>query len=368
MSQVRPFQVLIKPAGADCNLRCGYCFYLRTEGLYEHKGVHRMSGDVLDTLVRGLLSYRFRETVFAWQGGEPTLMGVDFFYKAVEAQKRHGADGQVVGNGIQTNGILIDEDWCRLFHDYHFLVGLSLDGPHDRVRQNAAGKGTWDKVMAAAGLMPRHKVEFNILCVVNAENVHMGADLCRWLVRQGFDYLQFIPCFEPGMPHNVPPEVYGDFLCDTFDYWRKEGVGRVSIRDFESLLQGHLGHPPSICTFGRRCNHYIVIEHDGDVYPCDFFVRDGWKLGNILDQPLHTFMETEAYKRFAKRKDNVPQCRGCRWRAMCYGGCQKDRLVQGRIDAPSGLCPAYKKFFAHVAPKLGKIAKRFQLSPAGRTT
>ena len=361
MASPPQFQLLIKPVSADCNLRCKYCFYLRAHELYPGTPRHIMPDDILETMIRGLLGYRFPQTVFAWQGGEPTLAGLEFYRRAVELEQKHGGPGQSVGNALQTNGMLIDEDWCRLFRDYHFLVGLSLDGPqeiHDRIRVFESGRGSWERVMSSARLMERERVEYNILCVVNSENVSMGADLLRWFVDQGFQFVQFIPCVEKDMPFSVPPEAYGDFLCDTFDYWAKTGFGRVSVRDFDAMVAARAGQGQPMCTYGDRCNHYIVIEHNGDVYPCDFFVYEEWKLGHINDGPLHTFMETERYKQFSYQKDKVPGCRGCQWRPMCHGGCQKDRLVGGGFSDKSVLCPAYLKFFAHANAKLGSLAKR----------
>ncbi|MDQ1255601.1 MAG: Anaerobic sulfatase maturase [Candidatus Hydrogenedentes bacterium] len=360
---VRPFQLLIKPVSADCNMRCRYCFYLRAHEVYPDQVRHRMSDDVLERMISQLLRLRFPETVFAWQGGEPTVAGLDFFRRAVAFEQKHGAPGQSVGNGLQTNGVLIDEEWCQFLGEYKFLVGLSMDGPqavHDAMRVNAAGQGNWDKVMGAARLMDQYQVPYNILCVVNSENIGLGAGLTQWFVENGFNYLQFIPCLEPGMPYNVEPERYGDFLCQTFDYWVKEGFGAVSIRDFDALLTARLGQPNPLCTYGRVCSHYIVVEHNGDVYPCDFFVYDEWKLGNIMDAPIESFMQTPKYKEFAYRKDKVPRCRGCEWRDDCHGGCQKDRLATGTVTDPSPLCAAYKKFFAHAGPALDKLAKHVQ--------
>ena len=320
-----------------------------------------MPDDVLERMISGLMCQRFPQTVFAWQGGEPTVAGLDFFRRAVELEQKHGASGQAVGNGLQTNGILIDEQWCEFMKQYHFLVGLSLDGPrgvHDAVRVNAAGHGSWDRVMHSARLMDRYEVEYNILCVVNRENIGLGTRLLEWYVENGFDYLQFIPCVEKASEYNVDPEAYGGFLCDIFDYWAKHLFGEVSIRDFDAFLAQCLGEPNPLCTYGRVCNHYIVIEHNGDVYPCDFFVYDEWKLGNIMNAPLESFIETEKYKKFAYQKNKVPACRGCKWRSMCHGGCQKDRLSVGTLSDPTPLCTAYKKFFEHAIPKMNTLAKR----------
>jgi len=362
MSEVRPFQLLIKPVGADCNLRCSYCFYLRAHELYQQRGPHCMSDEVLETMISKYMGLRFPESVFAWQGGEPTMAGVDFFRKVVALEQKYGVSGQTVGNGFQTNGVLIDTDWCKLFQEYKFLVGLSMDGPeevHNAMRRNAAGRGSWDKAMAAARLMDEYHIEYNILCVVHAGNVGMGADLVRWFVGQGLRYLQFIPCVEPGLEHNVSAAAYGDFLCDVFDYWARAGFNKVSIRDFDALIAARLGQTP-MCTYGRVCNHYVVVEHTGDVYPCDFFVYDEWKLGNVLEAPIESFIASEKYKEFSYRKHKVPACRHCIFRAQCYGGCQKDRLATGAVTDPTPLCDAYKRFFAHAMPRLNTLAKQVQ--------
>ena len=174
---------------------------------------------------------------------------------------------------------------------------------------------------------------------------------------QGFDYVQLIPCLESGLPHSVPVDAYGDFLCDTFDYWAKEGFGKVSVRDFDAMLAMELGERTPLCTYGRVCNHYILIEHNGDVYPCDFFAYPEWRLGNVTEHPIEWFTECDRYKQFAYQKSKVASCRGCEWRAMCYGGCQKDRLYDGSFTDPTPLCPAYKKLFAHAVPTLKRIAK-----------
>lgn len=361
MTRRKPFQLLIKPVGADCNLRCAYCFYLRAHELYPETKRHVMPESVLQTIIQGLLSYRFPETVFAWQGGEPTLAGLEFFRKAVGFQQQFGLPRQIVGNALQTNGVLIDDEWCQFFSQYNFLIGLSIDGPqeiHDAKRRNVGGHGTWSRAMAAAETMQRWGVEFNVLCVVNRDNVSLGADLLKWFVKNDFRFVQFIPCVEKESPFNVSPEDFGKFLCDVFDYWSKDGFGRVSVRDFDALLSARIGQPGGLCTYGERCDAYIVVEHNGDVYPCDFFVYAAWKLGNVMNAPLHTFFETEKYKQFAYQKDKVPACRGCSWRSTCHGGCQKDRLVSGTRDTPSALCPAYKRFFAHAHARLNALSKR----------
>lgn len=357
----RPFQLLIKPAGGDCNLRCQYCFYLRALELYPESKRHRMSPEVLERVVRGLMEQPFPHATFSWQGGEPTLMGLDFYRRAVALQREYGLPGRQVSNALQTNGSLLDEEWCRFFRQYNFLIGLSIDGPqevHDAYRVNAAGQGAWGKAMAAAELMTRHGVEFNVLCVINDRNVDMGADLLRWFMQHGFRYLQFIPCVEPGKPQSVPVEKYAHFLREAFDYWSKEALGKVYVRDFDGLLAMRAGVPGGMCIYGERCNGYVVIEHNGDVYPCDFFVYNDWRLGNVMEHPLEHFVNCEKFRQFSYQKTKVPACRGCEWRAMCHGGCQKDRLATGSLNEPTALCAAYKLFFAHAAPRLGALARR----------
>jgi len=326
-----------------------------------------MSTDVLETVIAGFMRLRLPESVFCWQGGEPTLARVQFYRRAAELQQRYGASGQVVANAFQTNGVLVDDEWCRLFHEYRFLVGLSLDGPidvHDAVRRNRAGEGSWSKVMAAAERMRHYGVEFNVLCVVHSGNVSLGSDLLRWFQAHGFDHVQFIPCIERNMPHTVSAEAYGAFLCDTFDYWSREGFGRVSARDFDAILAARQGRGGQVCTYARKCDQYIVIEHNGDVYPCDFFVTGEWKLGNVKDSPLDSFIELDKFKAFAYQKDKVPACRECPWRQTCHGGCQKDRLVGGTTSDPTILCSAYKRFFRHAMPRFNTLAKRMPRDPA----
>ena len=369
MAPVRPFQLLVKPVGADCNQRCAYCFYNRAGELYPSDERHIMADPVLESMIAQFMRLRFPQSVFAWQGGEPTLAGLDFFRRVVALEQQYGVSGQEVANALQTNGWLIDEPWCRFLDEYKFLVGLSLDGPqdvHDAMRPSPSGRSTWDKAMEASKLMDQHNVACNILCVVHAGNVGLGADLVRWFVREGFYYLQFIPCLEPGSAHNVTPEAYGDFLCDTFDYWAKEGFGQLSVRDFDAMVLAALQGRAGLCIYGKKCDNYIVIEHTGDVYPCDFFVYDEWKLGNIADSPLESFLECEKYRQFARQKHAVLACNGCEWRQMCHGGCQKDRRFHGNLSSPTPFCAAYKKFFKHAAPKIATLAKRARRAVGGK--
>jgi uncharacterized protein len=283
--------VLIKPAGPDCNMACTYCFYLEKKRLFDKTKIHRMSEDILKETVRQAMTQGGTQVSFAWQGGEPTLMGLPFFKKAVEFQKRFGR-AQSVGNGLQTNGILIDRDWADFMKAYNFLVGLSLDGPehiHNRYRFMKAGGGSWQHVVASAKRMRDADVALNALIVVNDYSVKFPQEIYEFHKDLGLTHMQFIPCVEPdpkdhkkAAPFSVPPEAYGAFLCALFDQWMADfanGVPATSIRYFESLLYGYVGMPAPQCTLLPTCGVYTVVEHNGDVYSCDFFVEPEWRLG-----------------------------------------------------------------------------------------
>lgn len=357
------FQLLIKPAGSRCNLRCSYCFYYDNDRHFPTPEQGRgevMSIATMEAMVRELLSYRMPQTVFAWQGGEPTLAGLDFFRAAVKAQQRYGADGQVVGNALQTNGLLLDDEWCAFLAQYQVLVGLSLDGPRD-IHEANRGK-CFDKVMRAAQTMRRHGVEFNILTVVSQANAARGAETYRWLVDQGFHDLQFIPCLAPG-PHGTPgdhtaaAEEIGDFLVAAFDAWYPHDFGRVSERLFTSLLSHFVHGQPNVCTFQERCGDYMAVERGGEVFPCDFYIQPEWQLGQIGEDSLKELYAAKRPDTFSKLKPQVDAaCRECEFFPMCHGGCPRDRDDQGR----NLYCAGYKKFFAHAAPRLEGLARELR--------
>jgi len=364
---VRPFQLLIKPASADCNARCEYCFYLRVGNEVYRERRHRMSDEVLERLVSSFLGLRLPLTVFSWQGGEPTLMGLEFYKRLVELQKQYGKGGQLVGNALQTNGLVIDAQWARFLEEYRFLVGLSLDGPaeiHNRYRGQ-----THHKVMRTARLLSERNVAFSALCCVSQANARRGAEVYRWFIENGFHALQFIPIVETDPATGrladfaVTGEEYGRFLCDVFDEWAAEGWGKVSVRIFDAMLSRSVGAPVHYCPLGEQCDSYLVVEHNGDVYPCDFFVRPDLKLGNIMEAALPTFFEHPKAKAFgAAKKAYGEECASCEHLTLCYGGCQKDRLDGKR----SSLCEGYKIFFKHTAAKFAELATQFTVrEPAG---
>lgn len=378
---MQPFTLLIKPSGSDCNLDCKYCFY-KCRAPEIGRGRQRMSDEVLEKLVKDYMALRFRDAGFAWQGGEPTLMGLDFYKKAVELQKKYGAAGQTVSNALQTNAILLDDDWCEFLRDNKFLVGISIDGPkelHDYYRVDHSGRGSYDKVIRAIENCRSHNVEFNLLVLLNNKNADHPDELFDFLVGLGTRYLQFIPCVEQDpatgrvADFSVTPQQYGEFNCRIFDRWCEYGPQKLSIRDFDSILSFCLTGRSTICTFDRQCSQYVVVEYTGDCFPCDFFVRPEWKLGSILDEPIEKLAASEKKRTFARAKKNLcDKCLLCSHLALCRGGCMKDKLGTFGHSAPSEesrarsdkpdvnketyFCESYKRFFDYTLPRFMQIA------------
>lgn len=362
--------VLIKPAGPDCNMACSYCFYLEKEKLYSEYKMHRMSEGVLEEVIRQVMSQSGRQVSFGWQGGEPTLMGLPFFQKAVDLERRYGR-GQMVGNGLQTNGLLIDKDWARFFKEYSVLVGLSLDGPehiHDYYRRQLGGRGTWSRVFDRAKLMMDAGVAVNSLTVVSDYSVHYPGEIYDFLKRSGFKYMQFIPCVESdplnsgkAAPFSVSGEKFGKFLCKLFNLWVSDfqrGVPSTSIRFFDSLIYAYQGLEAPQCTLLKECGVYVVIEHNGDVYSCDFFVEPAWKLGNVMSSRLTDMLNSQRQREFGENKAKLPEvCRACTWLHYCRGGCIKDRLRDPRDGHGNHFCEGYRLFFAHADPRLKSLAE-----------
>ena len=333
--------LLIKPASALCNLDCSYCFYLdRQADPYEFSRTRIMSNETLQRLVEGYLAYSFPHSAFAFQGGEPTLAGIDFFRSLVEFQQRFGRRGQFVSNSIQTNGTLLTSEWCRLFRRYGFLVGISLDGPedvHDAYRLNKGGHGTWEAVVDAVALLQREQVEFNILAVVSQANVRRALETYQFFRGLGLEYLQFIPLVEyrpDGQPEPfaITGEDYGQFLCELFDAWWPERR-TVRIRHFDNIAEALAGQKPSTCTMHDSCDSYAVVEHNGDVYPCDFFVERSWKLGNIHGHSWPEIARSARRHQFAKNKVLPhPECSVCEFHSICQGGCPSNRHARRKIQ------------------------------------
>lgn len=370
--------VLVKPSGPDCNFDCKYCFYLERAAQFPAPGPHRMNATILEALVRQTMTAGANTVSFSWQGGEPTLMGVPFFEQAVEWEKHYGRDGQTVGNGLQTNGQLIDDDWCRFLRANHFLVGLSLDGPqavHDVYRLTAGGRPTWTRVMDAGKRLLDAGVEVNALTVINDRTAEHGREIYEFLRDAGFRHMQFIPCLEhdrmdPARPasFSVRPAQLGRMLCEVFDAWRSDfraGQPTTFVRWFDAVFATYVDVSPPECTLLAECGNYVVVEHNGDVFSCDFFVEPGWKLGNVCTGDLQELLNSPRQREFGKRKAALsPTCRSCRWLTHCRGGCPKERWGNPADPECSYLCEAYQMFFAHADAGLRTLAAAWRAKQA----
>jgi serine-type anaerobic sulfatase-maturating enzyme len=326
-----------------------------------------MTFDTLERLVDTYLFYSYPQSTFAFQGGEPTLAGLDFFTKLVDLQKEYGRNGQSVSNSLQTNAVLIDRDWCALFREYNWLLGVSLDGPeevNDLYRFNKAGHGTWKRVMQSVELLQVEKVEFNILCVLSQANVSKPKELYRFYRKLGIDNLQFIPLAEfdgagNALPYTITAAQYGRFLTEVFDEWWPERRN-VRIRFFDNIAEALAGQKPGTCTMHETCDSYVVVEYNGDVYPCDFFVERDWKLGNVvLDSWAEIARRARRYSFASKKTIAHPDCQVCEWSNVCHGGCPKFRHgPNGRFEDLDYFCSSYKAIFAKAVGPLRAELKR----------
>lgn len=361
------FHVMLKPRGAICNLSCQYCYFLAKEGLYPGSRF-RMADDLLEAFTRQYIAaQRAPEVTFAWQGGEPTLMGLDFFRRAVALQEQHRPPGMRVYNAFQTNGTTLDDEWCAFFREHGFLVGISLDGPralHDCYRVDKGGQPTFDRVMAGLALLKKHGVEFNVLTTVHAANAGHPLDVYRFLRDEaGAQFIQFIPIVERDnaagiqegdrvTARSVTAAQYGDFLIAVFDAWVRRDVGRVFVQIFDAALAAWSGGRPGLCVFEETCGHALAMEHNGDLYACDHFVEPRYRLGNVREERLINLVASPQQRRFGlDKRDALPRCcRECAVRFVCNGGCPKDRFVRTPDGEPglNYLCAGFKAFFSHI--------------------
>ena len=363
---MKPFSLLIKPASADCNVRCEYCFYLKKSALYPDTKIHRMNDTVLEKMISTYMATDQPQYVFGWQGGEPTLMGPEFFRKVTKLQQQYGRKGVFVSNGLQTNATLIDDEFAAHLGEYRFLVGVSMDGPadiHDTYRKNAAGRGTHADVMRGIEALRKNAVEFNVLVLVSQANVARGAEVYRYMRDMGLFYHQYIPCVEfDGKGNRLPfaitgPE-WGKFIIDIFNEWIKADTRKVSVRLFDSILSYLVDGSRDICRMGKNCCQYFVVEHNGDIYPCDFFVDEGLKLGNVANSSWEKLQRSAEYRNFGKQKSQWnKKCSGCKWLKYCLGDCLKHRLYGGmKADNISWLCEGWMMFYEHAMPAFRKLA------------
>lgn len=367
---MQPFSLLIKPASADCNLRCDYCFYLDRASLYPETTTHRMQPEVLQRLVRGFLALPMPVHTLAFQGGEPLMMGEEFYREVVRVQECYARPGAVISNSVQTNGTLITPTLAEFFARRHFLTGVSVDGPaeiHDRQRCNCAGKGSHADVIRGIDCLRDAGAEFNILTLVSQANIGEPEALYDYLRDDlGVRFHQYIECVEfapdgSPAPFAVTPEQWGEFLCRLFDHWYATDTRRVSVRLFDSLLARLISGEEHACTLGTDCRKYLVVEHNGDVYPCDFYVRPEYKLGNILTHDWDELVDSPLFAAFGARKRtwNVA-CAACPHLDLCRGDCPKNRVGHSSAADPatlSYLCPGWKRFYAYARPRLEKLAE-----------
>lgn len=360
---MKPFSLLVKPASADCNLRCEYCFYLDRSKLYPETRSHRMSDEVLKRMVSTYMRTWQPQYAFGWQGGEPTIMGVDFFRRVVELQMKYGREGSSVANGLQTNGTLIDDEFAAHLAKYSFLVGISLDGPqelHDHYRRTADSRGSHADVLRGVECLKRNGVEYNVLTLVNSINVNHGKTVYQYLCDMGILYHQYIPCVEfqdngEPMPFSVSGPEWGEFLCQIFDEWAQGDTRRVSIRLFDSIVALLVDGTPNVCHMAPDCCQYFVVEHNGDVYPCDFFVDTNRRLGNIAEETWEQIQSSADYRSFGRDKSRYSDaCRSCEYLRVCLGDCQKHR--QPHPLGQSRLCAGWKRFYQHAMPRFRQLA------------
>ncbi len=386
-----PFHVMVKPIGPICNLDCSYCFYLEKEAMFGGKSNFRMTEEQLDRFVRQYIESQpanIPEISFAFQGGEPTLMGVKYFRKVMELQKRYARPNIPIVNALQTNGTLLDDQWGEFLHEHQFLVGISVDGPeeqHNRYRFDKQGKGSFAEVMRGIKILQKHKVEFNTLTVVQADNAQDPAAIYDFLKSIGSTFFQFIPIVEhdqlldakehqrPLLPileanqasvaaRSVSPAQWGYFLNGIFDRWiESNDVGHIFVQLFDMMLGIAVGYPPSLCVHAKTCGNAVALEHTGDLYACDHYVSPEFHLGNIADKTLGEMLESDQQKKFGNDKfDTLPKfCLDCDYLKYCHGACPKDRisLTPDGEEGLAYLCEGYMAFYKHSLPTLRKMAK-----------
>jgi uncharacterized protein len=371
----REFQVFAKPIGSICNLDCRYCYYLKKEHLYPKGESFRMPNEILEEYIVQHIDASPEPVIrFSWHGGEPTVLGLDYFRRIVALQRRHKPPNRRIANGIQTNGTLLDEDWCRFFATEGFAVGLSLDGAqemHDRYRVTKDQKPTHEQTMRGYKLLQKHRVNTDILCVVNAYNVQFPLQVYRFFKQINAQYISFLPILESqpdtkgGVSNiSVPAEAWGIFLCTIFDEWRDQDIGQVKVQIFEEAARTAFNQEHSLCIFRPTCGDIPVVEHNGDFYSCDHFVDVEHCLGNIKETPLVELLESPTQRTFGKAKlKTLPRyCQECEVRALCNGECPKNRFLETPDGEPglNYLCAGYKRFFTHCQPFISEVAAQWR--------
>ena len=383
----KPLYVMLKPAGAHCNLACKYCYYLEKNNLYDKSHRHIMSDEMLEQFTREYIEAQtMPQVLFTWHGGEPLMRSIDFYKKALTLQKKY-ARGRRIDNVIQTNGTMLTDEWCEFFAQNNWLVGISIDGPqeyHDHYRLTTTGNPSWQKVMHGIELLKKHHVEWNAMAVVNAYNANHPLEFYHFFKDNGCQYLQFTPIVErltlhqdgrtlasladnheiPLADFSVTPEQWGSFLCAIFDEWVHNDVGKMFVEIFDCTLANWMGVLPGICAYSKNCGHAGVMEHNGDVYSCDHFVFPEYKLGNIRDHTLIEMLYGDKQHAFSRLKHtSLPrQCKECDMEFACHGECPKNRFEKDKYGEPglNYLCKGYYQYYYHVAPYMDFMKRELQ--------
>ncbi len=370
------FQVFAKPVGASCNLACSYCYYLDKNRLFSAPGIQRMPDDLLEIYIKQHIQASTEETIFfSWHGGEPTLAGLPYFRRITELQKKHLPDNRFVMNCIQTNGTLLNEEWCQFLKRENFIVGISIDGPeefHSANRFRKDGTSSFDETLRGYHLLKSFQIPCEILCVVNAQNVVYPLEVYRFFKGLNSEFLTFIPLVERLSPESdrvsertVSARTFGEFLCAIFDEWKTEDIGKVKVQIFEEALRTAFGVEHSLCVFKPVCGRVPVVEHNGDFYSCDHFVDPKYLIGNVQEKTLAEMLESPEQKAFGYAKlDSLPNyCLSCDVRSMCNGACPKDRFIETPDGKPglNYLCEGYKLFFNHCKPFVEEVAKVWKM-------
>ena len=383
----KPLYVMLKPAGAHCNLACKYCYYLEKDNLYDKSHRHIMSDEMLEQFTREYIEAQtMPQVLFTWHGGEPLMRSIDFYKKALALQKKY-ARGRRIDNVIQTNGTMLTDEWCEFFAQNNWLVGISIDGPqkyHDHYRLTSTGNPSWQKVMHGIELLKKHHVEWNAMAVVNAYNANHPLEFYHFFKDNGCQYLQFTPIVERLTKHqdgrtlasladdkeipladfSVTPELWGNFLCAIFDEWVRNDVGKMFVEIFDCTLANWMGVLPGICAYSKNCGHAGVMEHNGDVYSCDHFVFPEYKLGNIRDHTLIEMLYGDKQHAFSRLKHtSLPrQCKECDMEFACHGECPKNRFEKDKYGEPglNYLCKGYYQYYSHVAPYMDFMKRELQ--------
>lgn len=373
LAKKRLNSVLIKPSGPDCNLKCTYCFYLEKADIFRETTRHRMSDEVLERLIKQLATQASTPFNMVWQGGEPTLMGLDFYKKAADLQKKFFRPKSYT-NGFQTNGVLLNEEWADFFKKEDWLIGLSLDGPafiHDEYRVDLGNKPSHAKIEAKAKMMIERDVKVNAMCCVTSLSAQHPDEIYNYYKNLGMYFMQFIPIVETdkndpskAADFSVTPEQYGNFLKRIFDLWYEDfrkGTNTIYVRDIESVFFNYLGMNSPECVFNEECGGYLVVEYNGNAYSCDFYVEPEWELGNITSGRMIEFLNSDQQTKFGKMKNELPQeCYVCEFYDKCYGGCPKDRIKDPRDLGKPRFCQSYKMFFGHADARLKQIAANWK--------